>query len=133
LVTTNIDTRITRFENNFEGHKKFYEKMKEIVSNFISKAKEKGKDTAALEEDLATLQGKLDNFSSHKAAHIEDLKATQEYACGESDGAFKAALEKARDSFKVLREDVSDIRNFYQTKIRADIKALRAEKETSNE
>ncbi len=42
-------------------------------------------------------------------------------------GDFQAALKDARDSLKIVKDDVVDIRNYYLTVVKKDIIEIRAE------
>lgn len=125
LVNTNIDTKTERFDNNKNRHQAEYAHMQERITRIITQLKVKGLNTAKLEADLTTLNTKIDKFATDYAAYIAKLKDTKNYVCGHSDGEFRSALQGARTSILPVRQDVADIRNFYQTVIRPDIQALR--------
>lgn len=128
ILTTNIDTRITRFNNNKQRHIDRYNNINERVAKFIAQAREQGYDVAKLEADGKTLDQKVQKFASDYAAFISKLEATKSSACGESEGAFRGALQTARQQLAVVRQDSVDIRNYYQTVIRQDIQDLRNQK-----
>ncbi len=121
----NIDKRITNFDNTHKAHLRQYELMKEKIAKVILEKAAAGKDVTKLRADLATLNEKIEKFNTDRVAFIDALKKTHEFACGDSQGAFKDALTNAQAKHKVLLADSKDIRNFYQTTIRADLKALR--------
>jgi chromosome segregation ATPase len=123
-----IDTRISRFDTNKKKHVENYTKMKTALQQLITKLKAKGFDTSKLETDLTTLGDKITKFGTDYAAYIAKLGETKNFTCGQSQGEFKTALDTARDSLKTVNQDAVDIRNFYQTTVRPDIEALKAQK-----
>jgi len=124
-IEESISKRITNFDNTHKAHLRQYELMKEKIAKVILEKAADGKDVTKLRADLATLNGKIEKFNTDRIAFIDALKKTHEYACGDSQGSFKDALTNAKAKHKVLLADAKDIRNYYQTTIRADLKALR--------
>jgi hypothetical protein len=120
-----IANKITNFDNTHKMHVRQYEMMKEKIGKVILEMSAKGKDVSKLRTDLATLNTKIEKFNTDRVAFIDALKKTQEYACGDSQGAFKDALTAAQAKHKTVLADEKDIRSFYNTTIRADLKALR--------
>lgn len=130
LLTTSIDSRVTKFDENKNTHIEKYQRIKTSLQAIITKLEAKGYDVSELKEDLQTLDNKIKNFASDFAAFIEKLKATKSYACGESDGDFANALESAKSEIDTVRKDAEDIREFYRTVIRPDVEALKEQKHT---
>ena len=124
-ITNKINTIIARFEENRNRHLKVYTNMKNRIQEFIDRAKSKGIDTSKLETDFETLKNKIAKFSTDLAAHIDDLKQTKNFACGESQGQFKKELTDSRASRKLLLQDAADIRKFVRTTIMVDIKEIK--------
>ena len=102
--------------------------MNARVAEFITRATSQGYDVTKLEADGKTLDQKVQKFATDYAAFISKLEATKTTACGESEGAFRSALQTARQQLAVVRQDSVDIRNYYQTVIRQDIQDLRNQK-----
>lgn len=120
-----ISKRVANFDNIHKAHQRQYELMKEKIAKVILEKAAEGKDVTKLRADLATLNEKIEKFNTDRVAFIDALKKTQVYACGDSQGAFKDALTDAQAKQKLVLADSKDIRNYYQTTIRADLKALR--------
>ena len=123
-LKTKINNRVNRFENNEEAHSGVYTKLVDRLSERIAKWKEMGYDVAKLEEDLKKLEDKVEEFTADYKAFIEKLKATINVACGTAT-EFSDAIASAREALKIVRQDTSDIRNFYHTVIRPDIIELK--------
>ncbi len=120
-----IATKITNFDNTHQFHVRQYGLMKEKIEKVIATKEAEGKDVSKLKTDLQTFNDKVALFATHRQEFIDALKRTQEHACGESEGAFKAALKTAQEKHKVVIADAKDIRSFYMNTLRPDLKALR--------
>jgi hypothetical protein len=127
-MTQRIETAIARFNNNKDGHTRRYLAVADHLKNLNEKLKAKGYDTSKPEADYKVLNEKILKASQDYQMFITKLEATKQYACGQSQGQFKTALQDAKAQLKVYREDVADIRNYYQTVVRPDVKALRDQK-----
>ncbi|CAN5122569.1 hypothetical protein BH11PAT4_BH11PAT4_0470 [soil metagenome] len=82
-------------------------------------------DTTKLDADLLTFKEKLATAKASFAAYNASLTATQQYTCGQSEGAFKTQLQDSRDAYKAFRDDLKDAREFWKAVVMVDIKALR--------
>ena len=128
IITKNIDNRLARFNDNKNGHAIRYQELKTRLTNLISRLEQKGYDVSKLEADLTVLDTKIKKFADDYVTFIEQLKTTKGFACGQSQGAFADALSKAKDLLRLVRQDAMDIRDYYQTQIKPDLMALRAQK-----
>jgi len=124
-LESRIDIRITRYENNAARHKAVHQRVRDKVKAIIDKLDAKGIDTTKLKSDLKELDIKIQKFATDYSSYIEALKATKNYACGESEGQFVKALSDANKYLSTLQRDSLDIRSYYQKTIRADIAAIR--------
>lgn len=128
MIQQRMETRTSRFDNNKERHMSVYKNLKDRIGKFIARAEEKGYDTTKPKADLKVLDEKINKFAKDYAAHVAKLKETKTLACGHSEGEFRSTLLDARELLKVAHQDAADIRNYYQTVIRPDIRALRDQK-----
>jgi len=72
------------------------------------------------------------NYAEAYVTFIDSLSAVRGYACGESDGDFKDSLSKSKGLHRKAHELRKEIREFYRTVIREDIKELREQAKESN-
>jgi hypothetical protein len=131
-MTQRIETAIARFNNNKDGHTTRYLKIAEHLKNINEKLTAKGYDTTKTEADYKILNEKIVKASADYSTFISKLGETKQYACGQSQGQFRTALQAAKAQLKIYREDVADIRNYYQTVVRPDAQALRDQHPTSS-
>lgn len=127
VMTQKIDINVTKFDNNKSRHDKVFNGMETKMGSIIKSLEAKGVDVGNLKADLAVLSEKVDKFEIDYQAYHEILRATKEFACGQSSGNFVNKVAEARKLLPALRKDILDIRSFYQNTIRPDIIALRNE------
>lgn len=127
IITTKIETATARFENNKKRHVEQYQKTVDNTKALISKleSEQPSVDLTALKANLQTLQDKVTKFATDYKAYIDQLNLTKNYACGNSEGEFKAALKEARAKLKIVRADTLDTRNYIQTTLRPEIQKVR--------
>lgn len=127
-ATQRIETAVARYNNNKEKHVQQYENLAVRLADLGEKLKARGYDISKLQADGKILRDKIAKFAADYADTISKLEATKQYACGSSQGAFKQALKTAQDQLKVVKADSVDIRNYYQTVVRPDVQAVKAQK-----
>ncbi len=127
-ITKNIEKKTTGFDENKDRHYNAYKNLDDRLTKLSAKLKAKGYDVTELDADLVVLDGKIKTFATDYAAYLAKLGETKEYACGHSDGDFKAKLAEARALLKKVREDSQDIKNYFLNTIRPDIKKIRDQK-----
>ena len=99
-----------------------YTKFVDRLEQMIEKWKDRGFDVDKIEEDLNTINGKIDEYEQDYddlKNKLEDLKSL----CGSDD--YKTKLTEVKAALKELRKDVVDIRVFYQVTLRKDIRDLK--------
>src|SRR4030066_2301385 len=125
IINSTIDKKLNGFENSKAKHMEIYTKLVDRLEQMIEKWKERGYDVNKVEEDLNTINTMIDEYEQD----YEDLKSKIENLkslCGSDD--YKTKLTEVKAALKELRKDGVDIRVFYQTVIRKDIKALKLQK-----
>lgn len=128
IVTNRVQNMITKFDTNKQRHIERHTKVVERVKEVVTKLKAKGYDTSKLETDLVSLETKVREFATLYSDFIAKLKESQTLACGNSEGAFKAKLDEARQSLKASREKAKEITNFIKDTIIPDLRDLKSQK-----
>lgn len=129
VVNRWIDNRIQHFNNRREFHINKYNRVKERWQKLMDKLDEKGRDTTTVREDGKVLDEKIKKLADDYGVFIAKLEETKSYDCGDSQGTFKTAFEQSRELLKTVRADVTAIRQFWQTEMLTDIKALKEQKQ----
>lgn len=129
-ITKRIDKQIEKWDDNEPGKHKGYTAIVTKVQNIIKRLEGKGYDLTDLKSALQNLNDAI--LKRHTDAQVLNnlLKDTKQYACGDSEGKFKEAMEKIKDQWKVVHADTMEIRNIWQNQVRPEIRKLKAQKPT---
>ncbi len=119
-----IATKIARFQENKANHVEKYNLLKTKLEEIVASLKDKGIDTADLEEHLAVLDGMIVDYAQAYTNFIAELENHQSAACGD-EGAFKDNMQTIRGMFKTLMDQRLAIRKYYVEVIRFDIQGIR--------
>lgn len=122
-ITASIDAKINKYNSNADHPR--LSKLQTRLSEIITKIKAKGYDTSKLEADLATLKTKTETCKTAYGQFIAKLGATKNFACGQSQGQFRAALQASKAQMESAQAACKDARSFINTVIKPDLKALR--------
>lgn len=122
-ITSKIDEKINKFNSNSDHPR--LTKLQQKLTEVISRLKAKGYDTSKLEEDLVTLKTKTDTCKTAYGQFIAKLGATKNFACGQSQGQFKAALQAGKDEMRKAQAACKDAKNFLETILKKDLQTLR--------
>lgn len=126
-ITNRIELIITKYDVNHQRHVQRYQNISTNISELITKLNAQGYDTKALQEDLDQLDAYINEFSEEYASFVQSLKLSQSYACANSEGDFRRAVEEARGYLLKARETSLDIRILINDEIRGDLNALKNE------
>ena len=124
VIENRIAVQVARYENNAQKHTARYERMIARLNALVARLQADDVDTTELEAAIAVLDEKIQLFAHNAASYIESLRATQDFACGESEGDFREALAESRSLLQILRENAVDIRTYWQETLRPLITEL---------
>ena len=124
-IQKRIELIITRFDNNKDRHIEVYQKTKVRLKEIADALEAEGYDVVKIRGDYRELDLKIKKAATDYAAFIKKLEEAAELEPGASDGQFAATIQEARSLLRVFREDILDIRHFYQTVIRKDLEDLK--------
>lgn len=120
-IETRIAEKVTKFNGNKRKHISAYNNMLGRAKKFVEKLDEKGYDTSKVESDIKTLNEKIIKYARDYTTYNNKLIEAQNYACGKSHDEFVAKFAEAKEALKAVREDVIDIKNYYQNTLRVDL------------
>lgn len=124
-IETRIATTLERHDVAKARHTANLQRLYTRGKELSTKLSAEGVDVAKLSADLETFKGKLDTVASTFTAYDASLTATQQYSCGESEGAFKEQLRLSRDDFKEFRDAVKEARDYWRAVVMTDIAAIK--------
>lgn len=131
-IKEKINSQLTQFENNQQNRKKAYEQIQNKLNNLVINLKKQGLDTTGLENTLADFKNQLQNFYTEHEELMTQLRATQNYACEESDGQFKGELKKTREQLRIAHRERLELRKQFVEEIRPALLELRNQIQTQN-
>ena len=129
-----MENRISTFEKRQNLHVPAYNNLKSRLDTLVSKLDSRGYDVADLKDEVATLGDKIDKLSDDYDAFLNKLKDIKSYAddCSNYKKAdVQTKLTEARALLKIVRNDGSDIRNYFKTVIRPDIVQISKQKSSN--
>ena len=132
-VEARVRTRVNRYENNKNAHMNVFSNMLNRLQRVVDRFKEAKLDTTELEKNVTALEVLIDKLYADHDVFISDLKETQDYACGKSEGEFKAKLGVARKVMPEVRTDIVEIREYYKSTVRPEILDLRSQLEDDDD
>ncbi|MDD5747738.1 MAG: hypothetical protein PHP64_01580 [Actinomycetota bacterium] len=118
-----VELVITRFDNNKERHIAVYNALKQRLAETAEKLESLGYDLTEIRADYQTLDSKIVKFAQDYAAFVDQLRAVEQYEQGTPE--FRNAIESARSKLRTVKDDSLDIRHYWQTVVRPDLKELR--------
>jgi len=124
-VTELVMQKVERYNANREMYVGKYERLRERIAAWANRLEEDGYDVAKLEASLVTLDSKIANVSALHETFITKLDDVKNYECGNSDGAYKQALETSREALAAVREGVSEVRKYYLEEVKPLVIDLR--------
>lgn len=124
-VTFNIDNRIERYNTNKQRHVERYNEIKSRIEETLTKLENNGIDVSKLKTDLSELNQMFIDFANAYTLVIDQLELAKTYACGDSEGQFRDAVQKAQQDLILARNKATDIITFIRTTIKTDLQNLR--------
>ncbi len=132
-IQTRIETQTKRYENNKQMLTAVYGNMKTRLTRLSTQLASKGANVTKLNEDIAVLDTKISKMKADHDAFVASLRESQATAAAtcEADtlNKVKTKINEARKVSETVKADRADIRNFFNTTIKADLMAIRAELE----
>lgn len=123
-----INGRIDAYDANYNGQVQKYTNIKQNVTKAMTRLTELGYNTSKVNDDLKQLDALLKEWNTLRNQFIAALQNTQDFVCGESEGAFKNAVDNASADAKLMRAKAEEIKNFVKNTLRSDLQELRKQK-----
>lgn len=126
-IESRVRTRINRYENSKKAHMNVFSNMLDRLERAVERFETMDLDVTELKSHIAVLKGKIEKLYSDHESFIGELQTTEDFACGKSEGEFKAKLGEARKVAPKIKQDILDIREYYKTTVREDLLKLRVQ------
>lgn len=125
MMKGKIDQIISRLLTVKDARGNLISAMVNKLENFSDRLQAANLDTAALDEDIATLgtmSGELDTIWADFQTKLEELKNTE---CDEDSKPFHEALELAKEAMAEVRAKYREIKDFLQSEVKVELQNLR--------
>ncbi|MFA5856104.1 MAG: hypothetical protein WC867_02005 [Candidatus Pacearchaeota archaeon] len=132
-VNSRVEGRLRQYNEEKDKHYTRFSKLSESLQTIITKADSRGFDTSALKEDQVKLNELIQVFQADYTLFIEKLANTRNFTCGHSEGQFLASLNESKNQLKVVKLDADAIKEFFQSTVKEDIKALKEQEKLAME
>ena len=131
-VTTRVENTTNRLTGSENVRQNRHQKVIDHLNTIITKVEAAGINADKLKADLTELTAKRDTWQTEYTKLLEKLAATKQFACGNSEGQFVAAVKAARDQRLVMHQANLAFWNYVRTTVKPDIKAIRQELKANN-
>ena len=106
-------------------HQEKYLRIKSRIENLIGKLESHGCDVSEIKDDLTTLDSLLTDLANAWRQFRDALYGTQEFACGESEGQFRAQVQASHSELAGVKQAAQALRNFVKGELKADLQTLK--------
>lgn len=120
-VNTRIETIISRYNDQKDRHIKRYEEIYQKLSSVAAKHDGSQK----LKADLQKLNDLTKRFASEYTRFVDELRASQQFTCGKSDGQFRAKVASSRAILKQAKYIAVSAKELIRTDIKNDLQELK--------
>lgn len=126
-VTNHITNLTNRLTNDDTIRQNRHQKVIDRLNAIIAKLEASNIDVTKLKADVAALIQKKNTWYSAYTTLLDDLNATKQYACGNSQGQFKTAVQTARTQRQTMHTANMDFWTYVENTVRPDLKAIRSQ------
>lgn len=122
-VQARIKNRMNTYEAKKDKHMSQYNQIQQRISDLIAKLNDKGCDTNGLADDMLTLEDLIAQFVAAYRNLDNDLKTSNNFACGESEGNYVSSVRAAQANIPLILTKAKAIRTHVQTVLRPNLQA----------
>jgi hypothetical protein len=128
IVTSNITKLTNRYDVIHPAHVARYQKLAENLKQADERLTQLGFDTNQVKTKLVELDAMVVKLSGMIKQLDLLLEESKTLACGESEVAYKAKVEEARNQMKLIRDYAQDIKKFVNSDVRPAMQELRSQR-----
>ena len=125
-ITSRVDERINKYNTYSTETDTQLAKIEARLNEVSAKLKANGADTTTLDAQIKVLVEKKGLLRTDKAAFIAKLTESKQFACGASQGQFKATIEAARELHKKVMADRRDIKTYVDETLKPTLQSLKS-------
>lgn len=124
-ITARVDERIAAYNKYSANVDAQLAKIEARLSEVSAKLKANGADVVTLDAQIKVLIDKKNILRTDKALFISKLTESKQFACGASQGQFKATMEAARVLHKKVMADRRDIKVYINGTLKITLQGLK--------
>jgi bisphosphoglycerate-dependent phosphoglycerate mutase len=95
------------------------------LDKLIVRLEAKGYDVTKLKADAVAYDLMIKQYISDYTNFLSSMRDTKAFACGKSEGEYKAILETSKAQLESLKSQVKAIRGYWENTVKPDIKAIK--------
>jgi len=116
-----VDGYISDFDSSKEKHMAVYVNLMSHIKSLAAAHESNGADDSVINGHISELQDKIDKFGDDFLAYRTKLSELKTLSCGNTVGEYKVILLESKALLGMVHSDASDIRQYAQSIIFADI------------
>ncbi|MFW5702385.1 MAG: hypothetical protein ACOCXP_00260 [Candidatus Dojkabacteria bacterium] len=125
ITTGRINNVTARYSENRLRYTNRYERLITRLENLNNYLNEQGIDSGELTSQIERLKELQVEFDSEIGAAIAHLEDSKQFACGQSEGAFRNELQNARQDLLQGRSSAVEINQYFQNTVVPQLQLIR--------
>lgn len=119
-------TALDKSQNNLKDHRdSLVSSILEKLNSFVQRAETAGLDVTELKADVAQLTTLTEQSATSWDSLLSQLGTLLETDCTSDAESFHDSLEDAKDIHAALKDNISAVKDFFSSDIKADLQAIR--------
>jgi len=132
IIQTRIQNRHVKFEENKGKYIESYKKLMFRLNSISTVLNDKGFDTSKLEVDIDSMDKLVQTHASKYVEFVDSVSNLSGHVCDGSSNKFGNFLGLSKDKLEATIQDRKQIKEFYTSVIREDLKDLREQAREAN-
>lgn len=128
-IIANIPTYVSRYNSKKADLSSKVSTIQAQIASLASKPEFNGLDTTALTAAVAGMQPLLDKLLQDADVFSGKVQDMQSFNCSDTSG-YSAAISSLQAELTDVKTDIASIQSYYQTKIKPEVEALKAQAKT---
>lgn len=130
VAQANAKTLSTRLARVRDARFAAYDKILKDLNALLGRLENQAYETTALQENINTLQGKVDSFKTNMTNYYNAVNDMATMDCNADPVGFIAAVEAARKAHALVLPEITDIRTYVTNTIKPTLAQVREQIES---
>ena len=115
-----VDKILSQSSSRLTNRQKYINDRKKNIQDRINTLQSKSGKVDTLQTDANQFFSSLEKWYSDYQKYLSLIQASQSLTCGSSDGQFAQTIQSARAQLKIVNQDSSNLKSFYQNTLNQD-------------